>query len=92
MRRRNPPALRITFENLGTFEGETEWDVAVNGESLFRVSKFKPRHKYPTMRRSFASPDRDAPWQWDSDVPGLKLRPGLTFKEVSALIVAFIGG
>lgn len=84
--------LQITFENLGTFEGETEWDVAVNGESLFRVSKSKPTHKYPTMRRSFSTRDMDAPWQWSCDIPGLNLRDGLTFRQVSALIVAFIGG
>lgn len=84
----------LTFINLGTFEGETEWDVRDGDESVGRISRVRPLSKYWHHGHGYVK-DNAAPWQWQGDITlgngdevTLAIPDGSSFTEAKGIVIA----
>ena len=82
-------ATTITFENLGTFQGETEWAIKDGaGNWIGSITRVRPT-KWHANGVSGLVADNSKPWIWTVDVNDAQISvpDGATLKQVKAAVL-----
>jgi len=83
----NNEAARVTFENAGTFEGVTEWWVAIDGDNVGEMTRERPTTWHGNGVGGLVR-DRKAPWIWCAMIDGkaVDIPDGSTLREAKRLV------
>ena len=83
----NKKAARVTFKNAGTYEGVTEWWVAVDGVNVGEMTRERPLRWHKNGVDGLVR-DREAAWIWCAMIDGdyVDVPDGSTVQEAKRLL------